>query len=97
MDFKRLTNKAKDLVDKRGGTESLKGDAAELREIAGRKGSLSDKAKAAGQAIKEPGAGTDSAAAGATEAERERASSKTEGEQRGKHSDGNDDQLKPSP
>ena len=55
VNFKRLTDKAKDVVDKRGGMDSLKGDAAELREIAKGKGSLKDKAKAAGKAIKDPG------------------------------------------
>ena len=56
VNFKRLTDRAKDVVEKRGGTESLKGDAAELRKIAKGKGSLKDKAKAAGKAIKDPGA-----------------------------------------
>jgi hypothetical protein len=56
MDLKRLTNRAKDLVDKRGGTESVKQDAGELRDIAKGQGSLKDKAKAAADAIKEPGA-----------------------------------------
>ena len=55
VNFKRLTNRAKDVVDKRGGMDSLKGDASELREIAKGKGSLKDKAKAAGKAIKDPG------------------------------------------
>jgi len=55
MDLKRLTNKAKDLVDKRGGTDSLKGDASELKDIAKGKGSLGDKAKAAKEAISKPG------------------------------------------
>jgi hypothetical protein len=55
MDLKRLSNKAKDLVEKRGGTESLKQDAEELRKIAGGKGSLSDKAKAAKEALSRPG------------------------------------------
>ena len=44
MDLKRLSDKAKDLVEKRGGTDSLKRDAEELRKIAGGKGSLGDKA-----------------------------------------------------
>jgi hypothetical protein len=55
MDLKRLSNKAKDLVEKRGGTESLKQDADELRKIAGSKGSLGDKAKAAKEALRRPG------------------------------------------
>jgi hypothetical protein len=56
MDLKRLTNRAKDLVEKRGGPESVKEDAGELRDIAKGEGSLKDKAKAAAEAIKEPGA-----------------------------------------
>lgn len=56
MNLKRLTDKAKGVVDKRGGTESLKGDAAELRKIADGRGSLKEKAKAAAEAIKKPGA-----------------------------------------
>jgi hypothetical protein len=55
MDFKKLANKAKETIDKRGGVESLKGDAEELKKVAQGKGSLSDKAKAAAKAIKEPG------------------------------------------
>ncbi|HEY7152053.1 MAG TPA: hypothetical protein VH391_10265 [Solirubrobacterales bacterium] len=55
MDLKRLTNRAKDLVEKRGGTDSVKEDAGELRDIAKGEGSLKDKAKAAAEAIKQPG------------------------------------------
>lgn len=55
MDFGQLKNKAKDLLDKRGGTDSLKQDAQELKDIATGKGSLGDKAKRATEAIKEPG------------------------------------------
>jgi hypothetical protein len=56
MDFKRLSQQAKRLIDRRGGSKSLKEDADELRDIARGEGSLSDKAKAAADAIKEPGA-----------------------------------------
>jgi hypothetical protein len=56
VDFKKLSTQAKDLVEKRGGTDGLKRDAAELTEIAKGKGSLSDKAKAAAAALKESGA-----------------------------------------
>ena len=55
VNFKRLADKAKDVVDKRGGTDALKEDAQELREIAKGKGSLKDKAKAAAGALKDPG------------------------------------------
>ena len=56
MKIGKLAGKAKDMVDKRGGTDSLKGDAQELKGIAAGKGSLKEKAKAAGQALKKPGA-----------------------------------------
>ncbi|HEY2479555.1 MAG TPA: hypothetical protein VGI17_12605 [Solirubrobacterales bacterium] len=55
MDFKRLFNKGKKMVDERGGVESLKEDAQELAGIAKGKGSLTDKAKEAAEAVKEPG------------------------------------------
>jgi hypothetical protein len=54
--LKKVADKAKDQVDKRGGTDALKEDANELKGIAKGKGSLKDKAKAAGKAIKDPGA-----------------------------------------
>jgi hypothetical protein len=56
VNFKRLTDQAKKVVDKRGGMDSLKEDASELRDIAKGKGSIKDKAKAAGKAVKDPGA-----------------------------------------
>lgn len=56
MDLKGLQRKAKELIDRRGGTESLKADAAELRDIAQGAGSVADKAKRAGEALKDPGA-----------------------------------------
>lgn len=55
MDLKKLAAKAKDTIDKRGGVESLKTDAEELKRVAKGEGSLSDKAKRAAKAIKEPG------------------------------------------
>jgi len=55
MRLGNIANKAKQVVDKRGGTDALKGDATELKEIAKGKGSLKDKAKAAGDALKTPG------------------------------------------
>ncbi len=63
VNFKKLTDQAKDLVEKRGGTDALKDDAAQLKEIAKGKGSLADKAKAAAAALKDPGeAGAERAA-----------------------------------
>jgi hypothetical protein len=56
MDFRSLAGKAKQVIDKRGGTESLKEDAEELKDIAGGGGSLADKAKEAAEAVKDPGA-----------------------------------------
>jgi hypothetical protein len=56
MDLKRLFNKGKKIVDERGGVDSLKEDASELTDIAKGKGSLTDKAKEAATAIKDPGA-----------------------------------------
>ena len=61
VNFKKLTDKAKDQVDKRGGSDALKGDLDELKGIAKGKGSIKDKAKAAGKAIKEPGAQSEDA------------------------------------
>jgi hypothetical protein len=63
MDFKKLADKAKKTIDERGGVESLKGDAEQLKKVAQGKGSLTDKAKAAAQAIKEPGDRRESKAA----------------------------------
>lgn len=56
MDLKRLFNKGKKIVDERGGVDSLKEDAEELKGIAKGKGSLTDKAKDAAAAVKDPGA-----------------------------------------
>lgn len=56
MDFKSLQHKAKQLIDRRGGTDSLKADGEELKDIAKGPGSVADKAKRAGDALKDPGA-----------------------------------------
>jgi hypothetical protein len=56
MDLKKLAAKAKKTIDDRGGMDALKADAEELKKVAQGKGSLSDKAKAAAKAVKEPGA-----------------------------------------
>ena len=56
MDFKSLQRMAKNLIDKRGGTDALKADAEELKNIATGPGSASDKAKRAADALKDPGA-----------------------------------------
>ncbi len=57
VNLRRLTDQAKKIVNKRGGTEALKEDAEELKDIATGKGSVKDKAKAAGEAVKDPGRG----------------------------------------
>ena len=56
MDFGRIAKRLRQVVDKRGGTEALKEDLSELQQIAKQKGSLPDKAKEAGAALKDPGA-----------------------------------------
>jgi hypothetical protein len=56
VDLKKLTDEAKDLVDKRGGSDSLKEDAEELKHIVGGDDSLVDKAREAAEALRDPGA-----------------------------------------
>jgi len=56
MDLKRLTDQAKRLIDKRGGTKALEEDAMELKDVATKDESFADKAKDAASAIKDPGA-----------------------------------------
>ena len=56
MKLKSLFDKAKKTVDERGGVQSLKEDAEELKDVAKGKGSLVDKAKGAAAAITDPGA-----------------------------------------
>ena len=63
MDLSKLTDEAKKLIDERGGMDALKEDAMELKDIATGEGSLTDKAKAAVEAVKDPGhAGEDAPA-----------------------------------
>jgi hypothetical protein len=56
MNFGRIASKVKQVVDKRGGTDALKEDISELSDVAKEKGSLADKAKHAGETLKDPGA-----------------------------------------
>jgi hypothetical protein len=51
-----LTEKAKALFNKRGGMDAAKADAQELKDIHASEGTMSDKAKAAVDALKDPGA-----------------------------------------
>ncbi len=57
VNFRNIADKAKDVAQRRGSSESLKRDAEELKGIAKGPGSLSEKAKAAASALKEPSAG----------------------------------------
>jgi hypothetical protein len=61
----KLALQAKKTIDARGGTESLKEDAQELRDIARGQGSAKDKLRAAAQAIKAPGTSEEAPAADA--------------------------------
>jgi hypothetical protein len=54
MNLKRMADKAKRVIDERGGTEQLKQDAERLRGIATGPGTAKEKAKAAGEALKQP-------------------------------------------
>ena len=56
VNIKSIADKVKGTVQKRGGTESVKEDAGELKDIASGEGSLADKAKKGADAVKEPGA-----------------------------------------
>jgi hypothetical protein len=56
VDFKSLTDKAKGIFNKRGGADAAKEDFDELKDIAGKDESLTDKAKDAAEALKDPGA-----------------------------------------
>lgn len=58
---KQLADEAKHLVEERGGTDALKADAAELKNIVTGEGSLTTKAQEAVQALKDPGAPGDPA------------------------------------
>jgi hypothetical protein len=54
MNFKRMADRAKRAIDGRGGTDQLKHDAQRLRGIAMGPGTAKEKAKAAGEALKQP-------------------------------------------
>jgi hypothetical protein len=51
-----LADKAKAMFTRRGGTEAAKEDAQEMKDIHQSEGSTTDKAKEAGEALKDPGA-----------------------------------------
>ena len=54
MNLGKLTDQAKQLIGKRGGMDSVKEDAVEVKDIAQGEGSMQDKAKAAAEALKDP-------------------------------------------
>jgi hypothetical protein len=56
MDLNKLTEKAKRMFDKRGGTQAAKEDATELEDIARKDEGVTDKVKDAAAAIEDPGA-----------------------------------------
>ncbi|HEX2358618.1 MAG TPA: hypothetical protein VHH72_02245 [Solirubrobacterales bacterium] len=56
VNLRRLADRAREQINKRGGSESVKEDADELKDIAKGEGSLKHKAKAAAKAVKDPGA-----------------------------------------
>jgi hypothetical protein len=51
-----LVNKAKGAFQKRGGSQAAKEDAQELKDVQAGGGGTTDKAKEAGEALKDPGA-----------------------------------------
>lgn len=56
MNLDRLRRQAQQIYTKRGGGTAAKADGEELKDIMGGQGSLADKARAAAQALKDPGA-----------------------------------------
>ncbi len=55
MNFGKLAKQAQRAIDKRGGTDALKKDLGELKDIATGPGTAQDKAKRAADALKQPG------------------------------------------
>jgi hypothetical protein len=51
-----LVDKAKNVFQRRGGTEAAKQDVQELKDIQAGGGTTTDKAKEAAEALKDPGA-----------------------------------------
>lgn len=54
MKLNRITEKAKEAIDRRGGVDGLGANVHELRTAVGRPGSLREKARAAADALKQP-------------------------------------------
>ena len=55
MDLKKLTDRARRVIDKRGGTDALKQDAEELRDIAQSKGGAAGQGQARRRRDQAPG------------------------------------------
>jgi hypothetical protein len=51
-----VITRAKELFQRRGGTEAAKEDAQEVKDVAQSDASMGDKAKEAAEAVKDPGA-----------------------------------------
>jgi hypothetical protein len=58
MRYQRMARLAKQAIDKRGGVEALKQDLQQVSDVAKGKGTLKEKAKAAAEALKQPGSAT---------------------------------------
>jgi hypothetical protein len=56
MGLSDLVNKAKNLVQKRGGGESARTDAEELQDVARGDAGTTEKTKEGAEAVKDPGA-----------------------------------------
>ena len=55
MKFNRIADKARQILDRRGGMDALKEDLQEVKAAAAGRGSFKDKARAAAEAVKTPG------------------------------------------
>ena len=53
VNFKKLADRARDVVEQQGGTDALKEKAQRVKEAASQPGSVSDKAKAAAEIARE--------------------------------------------
>ncbi len=55
MRFNRIADLARQAIDKRGGIDALKQDLGEVRDVATGRGTLREKARAAADALRQPG------------------------------------------
>jgi hypothetical protein len=65
VNFKKLADRAKTVVEQQGGSDALKEKAERMKAATAGKGSIGDKAKAAAAAAKEKPAPTNAASQGA--------------------------------